>query len=162
MYALACLRARSLVYVPAWKRRREKERVLIPPSPGAGTPSWPNFTPPSFHPPVVVCCIPICLIFFLLYLSLSLSLFLLSPNSRLFSFFSLNTPCSFHPLVSPAASPFSFLRIFLLRPKSYFLSVFYVRRYNISEPYNFSRFDSTPLLSTKTARARARDSRCFQ
>lgn len=137
MYALACLRARSPMYVPMWKRRREKERVLIPPSPGAGTPSWPNFTPPSFHPPVVVCCIPICLIFFLpfllspgisfsLYLSISIYLLLfLSFCSFIFSLprcVSIPFP-SIHP--SPTEpSPSPFLCIFSLQPIRYFLSVF--------------------------------------
>lgn len=65
MYALACLRARSLVYVPAVEEKtRERESIDPTLSPATGTPSWPNFTPPLFHPPVVVCCIPICLIFF--------------------------------------------------------------------------------------------------
>jgi len=65
MYALACLRACSRVRAVK-EKTRERESIDPTLSPAAGTPSWPNFTPPLFHPPVVVCCIPICLIFFFL------------------------------------------------------------------------------------------------
>jgi len=72
------------------KRKRESIDPTLPP--GAGTPSWPNFTPPSFHPLVVVCCIPICLIFSFHSFSLSMSV--------LFSLFSLPLSSSFHPPIS--------------------------------------------------------------
>lgn len=63
MYALACLRARSRVRAVE-EKTRERESIDPTLSPATETPSWPNFTPPLFHPSVVVCCIPICLIFF--------------------------------------------------------------------------------------------------
>lgn len=117
--ARACTRSRvyapALVYVPAVEEKtRERESIDPTLSPAAGTPSWPNFTPPSFHPSVVVRCIPICLIFFpsIPPLCLSLSRVCLSPGILFFPSTRLLWP----------AHAFPFLRIFLFRPIRHFLS----------------------------------------